>query len=79
MVEEKKESELFIEGEPQSRVEGDPQTRCSNILNVLLLGTSGAGKSSIINYLGANPMAPVEDGGSSCTKEVIAYEVTLLD
>jgi predicted GTPase len=78
-MEEKKQSELFIEGEPQSKIEGDPQSRCSKSLNVLLLGTSGAGKSSIINYLGANPKAPTEDGGDSCSSDLIAYEVTLLD
>jgi predicted GTPase len=57
----------------------DPQSICDSVLNVLLVGTSGSGKSSIINYLARTPLAPVGDSGSSCTKNNISYEVTLLD
>jgi predicted GTPase len=42
--ENKKESEFDVIGEPQ---ESDEKA-----LNILLIGTSGAGKSSLINYLG---------------------------
>jgi len=71
MEEEKKDSELnFI---------GDPQSICENVLNILLLGTSGSGKSSIINYIANAPLADVGDSGSSCTKNNISYEVTFLD
>ena len=59
MVEEEKVSESYIGG--------DPQSRCDNVLNVLLLGTSGSGKSSFINYLGGKQKAPVGHGGISCT------------
>ena len=58
---------------------GDPQSICDSVLNVLLIGTSGSGKSSIINYLARTPLAPVGDKGSSCTKNNMSYEVTLQD
>jgi predicted GTPase len=71
MEEEEKDSEL--------NMIGDPQSRCGNVLNVLLLGTSGSGKSSFINYLAKIPLADVGDTGSSCTKNNISYELTLLE
>ena len=44
----------------------------------MLIGTSGSGKSSLINYLaGGATLAPVGDSGSSCTKDNMSYEVTL--
>jgi len=42
----------------------------------LLIGTSGSGKSSIINYLTGEVLAPVGNSGSSCSKNNISYEVT---
>ena len=60
-------------------VGGDPQSICDNVLNILLVGTSGSGKSSIVNYLARTPLAPVVDSGSSCTKINLSYEVTLFD
>jgi predicted GTPase len=43
----------------------------------LLLGASGSGKSSLINYLAGAPLAPVGDYGSSCTMDFKSYEVIL--
>jgi tRNA U34 5-carboxymethylaminomethyl modifying GTPase MnmE/TrmE len=45
----------------------------------LLLGTSGAGKSSIINYLAGKNLEPEGGDGGSFTKDKISYEVTLED
>jgi predicted GTPase len=45
----------------------------------LLIGTSGSGKSSLINYLAGKDLAPVGDGGDSCTTKNISYDITLLD
>jgi predicted GTPase len=71
MEEEKKGSYLNIKGGPQESFE--------KALNVLLIGASGSGKSSLINYLAGKPLAPVGHSGSSCTKENTFYEVTLLN
>jgi len=43
----------------------------------LLVGTSGSGKSSLINKLAGATLAPVGDSGDSCTKENISYELYL--
>jgi predicted GTPase len=44
------------------------------------MGTSGSGKSSLINYLaGGVTLAPVGESGSSCTKDNMSYEVTFLN
>jgi predicted GTPase len=48
-------------------------------LNVLLIGTSGSGKSSLINYLAKEPLASVGDTGSSCTKSNATYDLTLFE
>jgi predicted GTPase len=46
----------------------------------LLIGQSGGGKSSLINYLaGGARLAAVTDSGSSCTKENMSFDVTLYD
>jgi predicted GTPase len=45
----------------------------------LLLGTSGSGKSSLINYLAGLDLASVGYSGSSCTKDSMFYEVTFLN
>jgi predicted GTPase len=45
----------------------------------LLLGTSGSGKSSLINYLGGSTLAEVSKSGISCTKETMFQEVTLFN
>jgi tRNA U34 5-carboxymethylaminomethyl modifying GTPase MnmE/TrmE len=45
----------------------------------LLIGTSGTGKSSLINYLAGETRATVSDTGASCTKKIMSYEVTLID
>ena len=44
----------------------------------MLLGTSGCGKSSFINYLAKKEVAEVSDNGESCTKKVKCYEVVVL-
>ena len=67
--EEKKGSKLNIEAEPQDK--------CDNALNVLLFGTSGSGKSSLINYLAGKVVAPEGKTGKSETKRNMSYEVTL--
>jgi predicted GTPase len=69
MEEEKKESELNIKEEPEES--------CDKALNVLLMGTSGSGKTSLINYLAGDIQAPVGVSGSSCTKDNMSFEVTL--
>ena len=40
----------------------------------MVLGTSGSGKSSFINYLLKKNEAEVTDAGESCTKSVKCYE-----
>jgi predicted GTPase len=42
----------------------------------LLIGTSGSGKSSLINYLAGGTQAPVGHCGSSCKKDSMFYDVT---
>jgi predicted GTPase len=42
----------------------------------LLLGPSGSGKSSLINYLAGHQLAEVSDSGISCTKDNMSYELT---
>ena len=70
--EEKKGSESIIKQEPQESGE--------KALNVLLIGTSGSGKSSLINYLaGDDNLAPVGNSGSSCTKDNMFYDVTFFN
>ena len=71
MEEEKNGSELNIIEEPQESGH--------HVLNVLLIGTSGSGKSSFINYLAGDNKAPVGSSGSSCTNDNMLYEVTLLN
>ena len=41
----------------------------------MLIGASGSGKSSLINFLAGKKLALVGDAGSSCTKDNIFYEV----
>ena len=43
----------------------------------MLIGTSGAGKSSLINYLEGKPQAKVGKGGKACTKKSEVHKVTL--
>ena len=45
----------------------------------MLVGPSGAGKSSLVNYLAGEKLAAVSDSGSSCTKDTMSFEATLLD
>jgi predicted GTPase len=45
----------------------------------LLIGTSGSGKSSLINYLAGEDLADVGHSGSSCTKDNMFYEVAFLN
>jgi tRNA U34 5-carboxymethylaminomethyl modifying GTPase MnmE/TrmE len=45
----------------------------------LLVGTSGSGKSSLVNYLAGDVQAAVSDSGHSCTKDNMSFEVTLRD
>jgi predicted GTPase len=43
----------------------------------LLIGTSGAGKSSLINYLAGETLAKVGDTGNACTDKSESFKVTL--
>jgi putative ribosome biogenesis GTPase RsgA len=45
----------------------------------LLIGPSGSGKSSLINYLAGEPLVKVSENGSFCTKDIKSNEVTLLN
>ena len=45
----------------------------------MLIGGSGAGKSSLVNYLAGDKLALVGDGGVSCTKENMSYDVPFKD
>ena len=49
----------------------------SSVKNVLVLGTSGSGKSSFINYLTESKDAEVSDTGESCTKYLKSYEAVI--
>ena len=43
----------------------------------MVLGTSGSGKSSFINYLTQRNDAEVSHTGNSCTKEVKCYDAVV--
>ena len=44
---------------------------------MLLIGSTGSGKSSLINYLaGREDLARVGDTGDSCTRDNMYYDVT---
>jgi len=43
------------------------------------MGASGAGKSSLINYLAGEKLALVGTGGESCTKKNMSYDITFKD
>ena len=43
----------------------------------MLIGTSGAGKSSLINFLAGETVAKVGDAGNACTNKSESYKVTL--
>jgi predicted GTPase len=66
--EDKKDSELNIIEEPQESGE--------KTLNVLLIGASGVGKSSLINYLAGKKLVEVGDKYISETKDNKFFEVT---
>ena len=57
----------------------EPQEAGEKALNVLLMGTSGAGKSSLVNYLlgSGGSQAAVGHSGISCTKDSLFFDVTL--
>jgi predicted GTPase len=64
---------------PLSNIIEEPQELGEKALNVLLIGTSGSGKSSLINYLLGHDLAEVSDSGISCTKDNKFFEITLLN
>ena len=43
------------------------------------MGASGAGKSSLINYLAGDKLALVGEGGVSCTKDNMSYDIPFKD
>ena len=47
--------------------------------NVLIFGETGVGKSSVINLIAGEPLAPVSSSSSSCTMEAVSYDVVLTD
>jgi predicted GTPase len=61
---------------PYISIKEEPQDSGEKALNVLMIGTSGSGKSSLINYLAGATLAPVGHTGSSCTTENMSYELT---
>jgi predicted GTPase len=69
MEEEKKGSNFDAEEELQELDE--------KALNVLLMGTSGSGKTSLIKYLAGDILTPVGDSDRSCMTDNMFYEVTL--
>jgi predicted GTPase len=69
---EEEEKKVF-----ELKIKGNSQEICDNVLNVLLFGTSGSGKSSLINYLAGEYLAPVGNSGSSCTMNNKSYQVTI--
>jgi predicted GTPase len=60
---------------PNINIKGEPEDSGEKGLNVLMIGTSGSGKSSLINYLAGHDLAPVGHTGSSCTTDNMSYEV----
>jgi predicted GTPase len=64
---------------PYLNIKEGPQESGEKALNVLLVGTSGSGKSSLINFLAGKPLAFEGHYGSSCTQVNMSYEVTLLN
>ena len=70
--------EVEKKGSEQNIIE-EPQEYVHQTLNVLLIGTSGIGKSSLINYLAGATLAKVSKSGISCTTETMFYDVTLFN
>jgi predicted GTPase len=66
-------------GPEQLNIKEEAQGSGEKALNVLLIGVSGSGKSSLINYLAGKTLALVGDSGNSCTMDNMFYEVTLLN
>jgi len=47
--------------------------------NVLIVGETGVGKSSVINLIAGEPLAAVHSGAGGCTMEAASYDVVLPD
>ncbi|KAF8444871.1 hypothetical protein L210DRAFT_3394869 [Boletus edulis BED1] len=47
--------------------------------NVLVVGETGVGKSSVINLIAGEQVAPVHSGAGACTMEATSYDIVLPD
>lgn len=47
--------------------------------NVLVVGETGVGKSSVVNLIAGAPLAAVHSGAGGCTMEATSYDVVLPD
>ncbi|KAH0828071.1 hypothetical protein J3R83DRAFT_3725 [Lanmaoa asiatica] len=47
--------------------------------NVLIVGETGVGKSSVINLVAGEQLADVSAGASGCTMEATSYDIVLTD
>lgn len=55
------------------------QTQRACTPNVLIVGETGVGKSSVINLIAGEELADVSAGASGCTMEAASYDVVLSD
>ncbi|KAI9571672.1 hypothetical protein HD554DRAFT_2072982 [Boletus coccyginus] len=47
--------------------------------NVLIVGETGVGKSSVVNLIAGEPLATVHSGAGACTMEATSYDLILPD
>ena len=47
--------------------------------NVLIVGETGVGKSSVVNLIAGDPLATVHSGAGACTMEATSYDIILPD
>jgi len=47
--------------------------------NVLIVGETGVGKSSVVNLIAGEPLATVHSGAGACTMEATSYDIILPD
>ena len=56
-----------------------PSYRLQRVPNVLIVGETGVGKSSVINLIAGEQIADVSSSANGCTMEATSYDVVLTD